>query len=238
MDDLYAALPSLSSLTILHTGLQQLPPITPKLTNLYLKDCNLTHFPEDYFLGSMLTIIYITNNRLIEVPNLRSIQATITFIDLSNNFIEDTKMLKGHFKALTRLLLSNNLIRSFAMPLAHFWPKLHYISLGNNKLIKFNMPIHYQNVLINLTNNPLRWYNDTSWTEDCQSREIWTEPGLLCSRQVTLMGITCYPKTPELMSSNTVLITIDMRLLMATLSVSINVEWSWWRTSERGQLYC
>ena len=222
MDDLYAVLPPLSSLSILHTGLQQLPPITPKLTHLHLKDCNLTHFPEDYFLGSMLTIIYISNNGLIEVPNLRSIQDTITFIDLSNNFIEDTKMLKGHFKALTRLLLSNNLIRSFAMPLAHFWPKLHHISLGNNKLIKFNMPIHYQYILIDLTNNPLLCYNDTAWTEDCQAGEILTVPGLLCSRQVTLMGITCHPNTSALISSNAVLIIIALSLLMTTLSVSTN----------------
>ena len=192
MDGLYAALPQLTSLTVLHTELRQLPPITPELSNLCLRDCNLTYLPDDYFSGSILTAIEITINGLTEVPNLRSIQDTITFIDLSDNLIADTKMLKGHFKALTTLHLSNNLIQSFMMPLPSSWPKLKHISLTNNRIVKFHMPIHYQNIVVFLTANPMRCSDVMTWSEDCQPGE---QLMLNCPCQVTLVGIPCYPRT-------------------------------------------
>ena len=222
MGDLYAILPQLSSVNILHTELHQLPPITPELTSLCLKDCNLTYLPEDFLSGSLLTTIELSNNRLTEVPNLRSIQDTITFIDLSNNSINDINMLKLNFKDLIKLLLSNNLIRSFMMPRSYFWPKLNYLSLSNNKIINFDMPIHYLNIQIDLTGNQLRCSYVTTLIQDCQSGENSELPRLYCPRHVTLIGFTCYPGTRTSTRCHSVLISADLSLLMATLSVSIN----------------
>ena len=215
MDDLFAALPQLSSLTIQDSEWQQLPPINPELTNLCLRNCSITQLPGNYFSGSKLIIIEVTDSRLTEVPDLQSIQDTIEFIDLSNNFINDTKMLKGHFKVLTVLHLSNNLIQSFVMPLPSSWPKLIHIFLVNNRIVQFDMPIHYQNIQIYLTNNPLSCSSATTWSQDCQPGENSKLPSLHCPRHVTLIGITCYhPTTAVSTHSHSVLISIDLSLLM------------------------
>ena len=119
-----------------------------------------------------------------------SIQETITFVDLNNNLIEDTKMLRVPFKDLSTLHLSNNLIRTVMMPMASFWPKLIHISLINNRIIEFNMGIHYQNIDIYLTDNPLMWSDVMTCTEDCQPDK---HSRLHCPCQVRLIGIPCYP---------------------------------------------
>ena len=219
MDDLYAALPQLTSLNINHTEICQLPPITPELLHIAWTDCDLTHLPDDYFSGSLLITMDFSTNLFTEVPNLKCIQDTITFIDLSNNFINDTKMLEGHFRALITLLLSNNLIQLFGMGLAYFWPKLEHISLVNNKIIHFDMPIHYQNIHICLTANPGRC---STWIKDCQPGEYLGLPRLQCPRQVTLIGMTCYPWTSTSTNSHSVLMGVDQSLLMAALAVSLN----------------
>ena len=200
MDDLYAALPEVSSLTIVHTELHHAQPITPELSYLCLKDCNISRLSGDFFSGSALTALEVSRNGLTEVPNLRSIQETITFVDLSNNLIEDTKMLRVHFKALRTLHLSNNLIRTFVMPMASFWPKLIHISLINNRIIELDMGIHYQNIDIYLTDNPLMCSNVMTSTEDCQPDKHLR---LHCPCEVTLIGIQCYPgnATPSLKRS-------------------------------------
>ena len=222
MDDLYAALPQLTSLTIRHTEIRKLPRITPELSHIFWKDCNLKHLPDDYFSGAWLLGMGFSNNLFTEVPNLKSIQDTITFIDLSNNLIDDTKMLKCHFKALTRLLLSNNLIRSFAMHFAYLWPKMEHVSLINNKIIHFDIPSHYQNIHIYLTANPVSCSSATPWIQNCQPGEHLGLPSLQCPRQVTLIGITCYPGTSTSTKSHSVLIGVDLSLLMAALAVSLN----------------
>ena len=215
MDDLYAALPQLSSLTIQDTECHQLPPITPELSDLCLRNYSITQLPGNYFSDSKLTMIEVTVSGLTEVPDLQSVQDTIKFIDLSNNFINDPKMLKGHFKVLTVLHLSNNLIQSFVMPLASSWPKLIHIFLVNNRIVQFDMPIHYQNIQIYLTNNPLSCSSATTWSQDCQPGENAKLPSLHCSRHVTLIGITCYhPTTAASTHNHSVLISIDLSLLM------------------------
>ena len=188
MDDLNISLPQMSTLTILHSELRNIRPIIPKLSHLCLKDCNISRLPGDYFSGSALTALEVSSNGLTEVPNLGSIQETVTFVDLSNNLIEDTKMLRVPFEELGTLHLSNNLIRTFVMPMASFWPKLIHISLINNRIVEFNMGIHYQTIDIYLTGNPLMCSKITG-TEDCQSDKHLS---LHCPCQVRLIGIPCY----------------------------------------------
>ena len=134
-------------------------------------------------------------------------------------------MLEGHFKALTKLILSNNLILSFGMSLAYFCPKLEYIFLVNNKIVYFDMPIHYQNIHIDLTANPVRCSSATTWIQDCQPGENSGLPRLHCPCQVTLFGIPCYPGTSTSTNSHSVLICVDLRLLMAVLAVSLPTRW-------------
>ena len=146
-DMAFAGISNLCWLSLIHTGLMSMPPLTPvknSLARLVLHSNNISRVPHDYFLHfKKLYLLDLSSNILHQVPDITPLHNIITFLRINeNNIMSISGWLNATtYHQLRYISMDKNVIRMFDPYMMSFWPGVTSLSLINNHII--HLPTSY-----------------------------------------------------------------------------------------------
>ena len=139
-DEAFWGLNNLSSLTLSHCGLNEVPPLGPVKSNLEIlrlpSNC-LIVIPGDNFYGfARLRFVSLDFHKILVVPNVTPLKATLHLLELDGNQIASFEPFLSNttFPILRHLTVISNNITYLSRDMLSCWPILVRLYLVNNLL--------------------------------------------------------------------------------------------------------